>query len=418
MARDPAGLRKRRGPVPARRLGADGWWLPTPVGTRVLAVSVLLLALSWPLGYPEAAVLGGGGLLAVLGGVAWVLPPLRVDAARTVAPARVTRGDRAEAVVTVTVRGRRGARRVDLEDACDGRPVAVSVADAAPHAAAVTRYPLPTGRRGRLAVGPLHAVRADPAGLARRARRCADDTAVLVRPRVHPLPLLASGRAHHIEGPNSASADGGSQTFHTLRAYVMGDDLRRIHWRSTARTGELMVRQMVDVSMPRTTVVLDTRGAAYPGLPERAADAFELAVEAAASVCCAALLHRFPLRLLTEGGIALADSARGSAGDELLDVLALVAVSEGTSVADVFDELDRSRADGTLVVVTGTGDTAGFGGLAKVSGRFERVLVVRVGGAAAAAADEPASVLPPGTPYVYAASAEVLVTVWQREAAR
>ncbi|WP_235052273.1 DUF58 domain-containing protein [Yinghuangia soli] len=406
-------------------------------------MSVLLLGAAWPLGYPEAAILGGTGLIAVALSVLRVLPARRVSAERTVVPARVARGEAAEAVVTATGRGRRGVRGVDMEDLCGGIVVAVRTGALRPGETSTAAYPLPTHRRGRLAVGPLRTVRTDLFGLARRARRCAADTSVLVRPRVHPLPLLASGRAHHIEGPSSANADGGSQAFHTLRSYVTGDDLRRVHWRSSARTGELMVRHMVDVSMPHTTVVLDTRRSAYAtegevGPPAGrlrddeadplgdADDAFELAVEAAASVARTALLTRFPLRLLTAAGTVLADSRRGVVPDELLDLLALVAFSDEASLAGAFDELDRTRAGGTLVVITGSGDLTGLEALARPAARFERIVLVRTGPQPGRGTDAPANAaeghrpagLSAAIPCLYVDSPQALVAAWQREAAR
>ncbi|MDI2125814.1 DUF58 domain-containing protein [Yinghuangia seranimata] len=398
----------------------------------MLGLSVLLLAAAWPTGYPEAAGLGAAGIAAVAGAVAWTLPPQRVTAERTVLPARVARGDRADAVLTLVDRKRRGARRVDLEDHVGDSVVYVTARALPTGEPNVTRYALPTRWRGRVTVGPLLAVRADPLGLARRARRCAADTSVLVRPRVHPLPLLSSGRAHHIEGPSSANADGGSQTFHTLRGYVLGDDLRRVHWRSSARTGELMVRQMVDVSMPHTTVLLDTRTTAYPEpavsdevdeergeAPPPDADAaldepFELAVEVAASAAFSALLHRFPLRVLTETGTVVADSRRGGTPDDLLDALAVLEPSDEATLAGALDELERSRAGGTLVIATGHGDLAGIAELPRMIARFERVLVVRTG----RPADGDGTALPQDVHRISVDSPRALVAAWQREAIR
>ncbi|HSA50092.1 MAG TPA: DUF58 domain-containing protein [Yinghuangia sp.] len=417
-------------------------WPWTALGTRILAFGILLLAAAWPLGYPEAAVLGGAATLAALGALAWTVPPRHVTAGRTITPARVPRGDPAEAVVTLVTRARRGLRRLDLEDRCGGHPVPVRVTGLRPDEPREARYRLPTDRRGRVTVGPLFVVRADPLALTRRTSRCAGETALLVRPRVHPLPLLASGRAHHIDGPNSANADGGSQTFHALRGYVLGDDLRSVHWRSSARTGELMVRQMVDVSMPHTTVVLDTRSVAYENATDDGESAshdteaaFELAVDTAASVAGAALLRRFPLRLLRETGGALADSRRGLTPDELLDALAVVGLSQEPSLAGVFDDLERDRTGGTLVVVTGRHDLTGAGALARLADRFERTVVVRTaaphaGERTAERAVKPRrtprhretaeaqGTLPDDIPRLLVDGPDSLVAAWRREALR
>ena len=88
----------------------------------------------------------------------------------------------------------------------------------------------------------------------------------------------------------------GTASFHQLREYVPGDDLRRIHWRSTAKTGDLLVKQMVDTTRPELVVVLDNRTSAI------GADDFEHAVEIAASILKAAEDDDFPTTLLFADG--------------------------------------------------------------------------------------------------------------------
>lgn len=197
----------------------------------------------------------------------------------------------------------------------------------------------------------------------------------------------------------------------------MGDDLRRVHWRSSARTGELMVRQMVDVSLPHTTIVLDNRRAAYCAGSDVDEEAYELAVEAAASVARTALLHRFPLRLLTETGAVLADSRRGIGLDELLDLLAMVDMSDEPTVAGALDELERGRVAGTLVLVTGRGDLSGASALARLTVRLERQIVIRTGAAGDETAAEDTG-LPAEAHCLRVEDAAALVTAWQREVPR
>ena len=107
--------------------------------------------------------------------------------------------------------------------------------------------------------------------------------------------MLPSGRRRDLEGPTRERSEG-TASFHQLREYVPGDDLRRIHWRSTARTGDLLVKQMVDTTRPELVVVLDNRAAAV------GADDFEEAVDIVASVVAAAEDDDFPVALvLTDG---------------------------------------------------------------------------------------------------------------------
>lgn len=383
----------------------------TGTGVRVLSGSAALCAAGWALGYAEAVIVGGTGLLAVLCAVLWVLPGPRMTAQRSVTPGKLPRGDPAESVVRLVSHAWR-SRHVTVEDRCDGRPIAVAVGRVRRGAAYTVRYAVPTARRGMVRVGPLVLVRSDPAGLARRTAVLASAVEVMVRPRVHPLPLLSSGRAHHIEGPDSHSAEDGSQTFHTLRGYVQGDDLRRVHWRTSARTGELMVRQMVDASLPHTAVVLDMRTSAYPGA--EGAEAAELAVDVAASVACAALEHGFPLLVATDGGAVQLGEGQASRADRLLDLLATLPASDGSSLEKAFAELDRARTGGTLVVVTGLGTPLGAGALARLTARFERVLVVRTGPTGASVEER----LPVEVRTLRIQDPRTLVTAWRHEASR
>lgn len=384
-------------------LSATGW------GT--LAAGTALTAVGYAFGYGEAAALGVTCVLAVTVAVLWALPAPVLVAERRIAPSRVGRGEPAEGVVTLTNSEGRTRRGLRVADRCGDRDIAADVPPLRPGASHELRYALPTARRGRVPVGPLRLERTDPLGLARRMRPYGVSDTLLVRPRICPLPVLPSGQAHHVEGPASDSADNGSLTFHSLREYVLGDDLRRVHWRSTARTGTLMVRQMIDVSLPHTTLVLDTRQRAYAS-----EDDFELAVDCAASIAYAAARSHFPVRLVSEAGAVLRTEGSGSDGEALLDGLADVRLSESASLAAAFDGLENHRGGGTLVVVTGTGDTRGLSAVARVRRRFDRVTMLHVGAEAAA----PREGSGPGSDVrqLSVASLDDLLAGWRWEAVR
>ena len=410
-----------------------------------------LYAAGWWLGYPEPVVLGFACLLAVAVAVLWTLPRPRLSVQRGVAPRKVVRGERAQATVSLRNEGRRLRGGLRAVDACGASTVMFGVPALAAGATHSAAYRLPTGRRGEIPVGPLQFVRADPLGLARRVQRFGTADTLLVRPRTCALPMLSSGRAHHVEGPTSASADDGTITFHALREYVLGDDLRRVHWRYTARTGTLMVRQMVDVSLPHTTLVLDTRAVAYPpedgageggagedgDREDRAWEAgagavahgFELAVDAAASIALAAARSNFPVRLVTPDGLLLETGGAATDADMLLDLLAVVVPSAQPTLAVAFDGLGAVRAGGSLVVVTGLGDTAGLARMGVVRQRFERAVLVRAGGrrapAGRSAGDRdpgpavagPAEV-PADVTQLIVGGLDELMSGWRREAGR
>ena len=114
-------------------------------------------------------------------------------------------------------------------------------------------------------VGPLRVTRHDPLGLVAVARGHGETVRVWVHPRIHPLTAVPAGVARSLDG-RVDRVPHGSITFDTLREYVIGDELRHVHWRTSARVGELMVREHLDTSLPRMVVLLDDRSESYPDL--------------------------------------------------------------------------------------------------------------------------------------------------------
>ncbi|WUH93663.1 DUF58 domain-containing protein [Streptomyces sp. NBC_00433] len=383
----------------------------TPTGWGTFVSGAALTTAGYALGYGEAAALGAACLLAVTAAVVWTWLRPDLTAERRVTPHKVSRGEHADALVTLTNTGGRTRRGLRVRDRAGDQAPSADIPMLRPGDAHEASYPLPTGRRGIVQIGPLQVERTDPLGLSCRARTYGAVGTLVVRPRICLLPVLPSGTAHHIEGPTSDTADDGSLTFHALREYVLGDDLRRVHWRSSARTGTLMVRQMVDVALPHTTVVLDTRGTAYGG-----EDDFELAVDCAASVAYAAARSNFPVYVVTETGPVL--RAQGSAGDAeaLLDRLALTVPSDRRSCAAAFDDLEQHRGGGQLVVVTGTGDTDGLAALGRVGRRFDRVAMLRAG--AEAAGSPQVAGTGRDVHQVHVTSLNALLATWRWEAVR
>lgn len=336
----------------------------TPLGWATLAGSAVLYAAGFALGYPEPVVLATGGVLALAAALAWTAPAPDLEVRREVTPLKVPRGEAAVAVLNVVNRGGRGLSGLRVQDRVGTSEHLIDLPRLPRNAARAVSYALPTDVRGEVPVGPLLLVRADPFGLTRRVRPYGEAATLLVRPRTVALPVPPSGRAHHLEGPAGDNAPSGTVTFHTLREYVVGDDLRHVHWRSSARTGTLMVRRLIDASLPTTTVVLDTRHLT------------ETAVDAAASVAVAAARAGFPVRVLTGAG-PLPD-AKGDP-EAILDRLALV----GPGGEGVGETMRTVRGGGSLVLVTA--DAAEAVRAAGVRRRFDRVICVHVGTGQAAA---------------------------------
>ena len=176
-------------------------------------------------------------------------------------------------------------------------------------------YRVRSDLRGRYPLGPLQLRLTDPFGMCELTRSFTASDTLTVVPRIEPLPpvRLAGEASGHGESRTRALALAGEDDV-IPRGYRHGDDLRRVHWRSTARYGELMVRREEQPHRARCTVLLDTRRTAYHGIgPD---SAFEWAVTGAASVAVHMLERGYAVRLLTDTGACVPgrDGAGSSTG--------------------------------------------------------------------------------------------------------
>jgi hypothetical protein len=140
-------------------------------------------------------------------------------------------------------------------------------------------FAVPTKRRAVLVVGPVRSVRDDPLSLMRRQVTWAKAQELYVHPRTVRLDEAASGFLRDLEGTPSSDLSSSDIAFHALRDYSPGDDRRHVHWRTTARTGKLMVRQFEETRRSHVVVALDNLAEHYA-----TEDEFELAVSVAASI--------------------------------------------------------------------------------------------------------------------------------------
>jgi uncharacterized protein (DUF58 family) len=189
-----------------------------------------------------------------------------------------------------------------------------------------------------------------------------------------------------------------------LREYVPGDDRRMIHWRSSARTGSLMVRQHVDTSLPDLTVVLDTRSDRWAGDP----GAFEVAVEIAASLVVTCARQGFPVRVRTTDGQHWDTPFGSPAVTYYLDRLAGVApdAPPDAVLGGVERAIGGSARGYAVVVVTGRSVPDDVRSLAPLVGRFASVTLVDT----SPAAGPPVAV--PAVRRIDACTAAVFATRW------
>ncbi|WP_330457269.1 DUF58 domain-containing protein [Streptomyces sp. NBC_00820] len=222
-------------------------------------------------------------------------------------------------------------------------------------------YRVRSDLRGRYPLGPLQLRLSDPFGMCELTRSFAAYDTLTVVPRVEPLaPVRFGGEATgYGDGRQRALALSGEDDV-IPRGYRYGDDLRRVHWRSTARYGELMVRREEQPRRSRCTVLLDTRGIAYRGAgPD---SAFEWAVSGTASVLVHMLERGFSVRLLTDSGSAVpgegSDGYAGAGQDTadaaglMMDTLAVIDHSDGAGLSRAYDVL-RGGNEGLLVAFLG-----------------------------------------------------------------
>ncbi|GAA2458034.1 DUF58 domain-containing protein [Streptomyces glaucus] len=222
-------------------------------------------------------------------------------------------------------------------------------------------YRVRSDLRGRYPLGPLQLRLTDPFGMCELTRSFSSYDTLTVIPRVEPLPpVRLSGEAlGYGDGRQRSPALAGEDDV-IPRGYRYGDDLRRVHWRSTARHGELMVRREEQPQRARCTVLLDTRGIAFEGAgPD---SAFEWAVSGAASVLVHMLERGFSVRLLTDTGSSVpGEGADGFAGASqeaadaaglMMDTLAVIDHSDGAGLSRAYDVL-RGGTEGLLVAFLG-----------------------------------------------------------------
>ncbi|GAA0625400.1 DUF58 domain-containing protein [Kribbella sandramycini] len=211
---------------------------------------------------------------------------LRLQVRRSLTPNQVPVGSSATVELALSNQGRMPAGLLLLEDRIPyvlGHRPRFVVDRVSPNWRRTVSYPVKSDVRGLFQVGPLMLTVADPFGLVETSRTFTRSQHLLVTPRVHKLPEIRLGadRAGSGENRPRAIAAAGEEDA-TVREYRDGDDLRRVHWRSTARRGELMVRREEQPWQSRCSIFLDARTISHHG--HGPSSSLEWAVSATASI--------------------------------------------------------------------------------------------------------------------------------------
>jgi uncharacterized protein (DUF58 family) len=331
----------------------------TDRGKLLLVTAVVAWGISRLLGIPELAMAAVAAL--ALTGLALgytTIASARLTAQRRVHPARLFHD--AEGLVELRLRnaGRLPTATLQVEDTApssitDGSRFVRS--PLAPDGVAVLRYRLHGRHRGRFTIGPLTVRLRDPFGIAARGHRFGSTDDVVVYPPVWRLSAaVALGGTQGSGGEGRPRPLASGDELANVRDYVRGDDLRKVHWRSTAHRGKLMVRQDESRATPTATVVLDTRAAAHAG--HGPSSSFETAVSTAASVTFHVSERGYGVRLLTA---PLAGAPRPVPWELTLEQLAVLEPDRRSDLDGLWQQLAHGAAgDGLLIAVVTVPDAA------------------------------------------------------------
>ncbi len=378
------------------------------------------------LGAIELYVLAASVLLLLVLAVAYVrLGRPRLEVGRQVHPRTAHVGSAARIDLEVHNRTSRRSGLVTLDDEVSGtRGASVLIPPLASGSALRSSYSLPTERRGVLRIGPLVLTRTDPFELASGRSVAAGKVEVTVFPLIERIePTVLTTGNDPLAGSEHPDVRGRrGDDFYALRPYVVGDDLRRVHWPSTARHDDLMIRQEEIPWQGRVTVLLDNR-------PRRCSpDVFEQMVSAAASVVAASGQRQDLLRLVTTQGLETGFGSGHRHVETLMEQLATVEARDpqgtgaGTRSSMLLDELlgslDAGPSPGALVALVGELPLGELTALGRAGAHFGAAHLVRFLDAARPAHRPAGEVDPLGAPFIDVAPWLPFAATWNEAMTR
>lgn len=270
----------------------------SPLGWLVLAIAVGAGIAGGILGWVELTVIAFTLGAALVVAVLFVVGRASFAVAIELNPRRVVVGERAIGRVLVTNTGRRRSSSIALELPVGQGLAEFQVPGMRPGEQTEELFAVPTNRRAVILAGPAVSVRGDQLGLFRRVVRWTDQLELFVHPvttRLHPT---AAGLVRDLEGQITKKITNNDISFHALRDYVTGDDVRYVHWRSSARTGQLMVKQFEETRRSQLTIVQLSDARWYAS-----DDEFELAVSVTASIASQVIRDGTQISVVTEDRI-------------------------------------------------------------------------------------------------------------------
>lgn len=289
-----------------------------PLGWMLIALAILFWAVGALLGWQELIVAAIVLALVLLICALFLIGRTAYDVSLDLARTRVVVGERAVGALMLANPGSRAIlpSRVVLPVG-SGRGE-FTIQRLAPEQQAEELFTIPTQRRGVIGVGPVSVVRGDPLGVFERAHRRDDPVDLYVHPKTVTFGGQSLGFLRDLEGLPAADLSRDDVSFHTLLEYQPGDDLRHVHWRSTARTGVMMVRQFEETRRSHFVIGLSRSSGDYCDDRE-----FELGISVAGSIGLRALSDSQRVDMRVQGR-----ELASSTGKQLLDSLAMVEESK------------------------------------------------------------------------------------------
>ena len=215
----------------------------TGFGWAVLLGTALALGLGVGLGWKELIVIGIAGVLLLAAAVSFIVGRNRYRIELDLAYTRVVVGERALGRIAIHAASTKPLLPATIEVPVGKALASFHLPRMQPGDVHEDVFAIPTSRRTILQVGPVRSVRGDPVGLLRRQVKWTEPVELFVHPKTVQLDETAPGLIRDLEGITTRDLTNSDIAFHALRDYVAGDDRRYIHWKSSARTGQLMVRQ-------------------------------------------------------------------------------------------------------------------------------------------------------------------------------
>ncbi|HWJ67726.1 MAG TPA: DUF58 domain-containing protein [Nocardioides sp.] len=329
----------------------------TAAGWAVALLAVALLVAGPLLKWRELLVGGVFLALVLLIAVVFVIGRQPLAARLDLARDRVIVGERANGYLTIKNPAQRRSRPLVVEFPVGAGRAAFELPALAAGGEHEELFAIPTAHRAVLDVGPVTAVRSDPLGLLRRERHLSEMDTLYVHPKTLRVEGSAAGLVRDLEGRTVPKVSDNDVSFHALRGYVAGDDRRHIHWKSSAKTGTLMVRQFEETRRSHLLTMVSSRLEDYVS-----DDEFEMAISVAGSLGTQALADGQQLSAVSShaslpasgaqrfldglSGLTydwharhLVDVARYLSGDELAASVIVLCVGSGVSIT----ELRRAR---------------------------------------------------------------------------